>query len=219
MSPGGQPRVMGHSIERVRVKRTSLMVLGGLAAGYWMRTHPSACPYSLRFVLRFPRRALARERLLEILAPEPGERVLELGPGTGYYTLGVAAALDGGTLDIFDISQEFLDDLVRKARDQGIDNITATQGDARALPYGDDTFDAAYLVAVLGEIPDEDAALRELVRVLRPGGRLVVGESLASGDPHAVLFGKLRSRGEHAGFTLEDRQGGPLAYFARFRIP
>src|SRR5436309_9590374 len=117
----------------VRAKRTSLVLLGGLAAGYWARTHPSACPYSARFLLRFPRRALARERLLEVLAPQPGERVLELGPGTGYYSLDVAATLDGGRLDIFDISQDFLDDVLRRAASRGIDNIRATQGDARVL--------------------------------------------------------------------------------------
>jgi len=203
----------------VRAKRTSLVfVLGGLAVGYWARRHPSACPYRLRFVLRVPRRALARERLLEILVPRSGERVLELGPGAGYYTLDVATALDGGALDIFDVSQEFLDDLIRTARDRGVDNITATQGDARELPYANDTFDAAFLVTVLGEIPDQEAALRELARVLRPGGRLVVGESAAQGDPHAVMFGKLRRRAQNAGFTLERHLGGPLAYFASFRL-
>jgi len=201
----------------VRAKRTSLVLLGGLAAGYWARTHPSACPYSARFLLRFPRRALARERLLEVLAPRPGERVLEIGPGMGYYTLDVAAALDGGALDIFDVAQEFLDDVIRRASDRGIENITATQGDARVLPYGDDSFHAAFLVTVLGEIPDQDAALRELARVLRPGGRLVVGESAAAGDPHAVMLRTLRRRTESAGFTLERRVGGALAYFASFR--
>src|SRR5438477_8296830 len=159
----------------VRVKRTSLALLCGLAAGYWARRHPSACPYALRFVLRFPRRALARERLLAILAPQYGEHVLELGPGTGYYSLEVAATLDGGALELFDISQEFLDDVLRQAADRGIDNITATPGEARALPFAQDSFDAAFMVAVLGEIPDQDAALRELARVLRPQGRLVVG--------------------------------------------
>ena len=143
--------------------------------------------------------------------------MFEIGPGTGYYSLAVSAALDGGTLDIFDISQEFLDEVIRAAKDRGMENMTATQGDARTLPFGDNRLDAAYLVAVLGEIPDQDAALRELARVLRPGGRLVVGESLASGDPHAVVFGKLRRRAQSAGFTLECRLGGPLAYFARFR--
>jgi len=193
------------------------VLLGALAAGYWARTHPSACPYSARFLLRFPRRALARQRLLEILEPRPGERVLEIGPGMGYYTLDVAIALDGGALDIFDVSQEFLDDVTRKARDRGIANVTATQGDARVLPYGYDSFDAAFLVTVLGEIPDQDAALRELARVLRPGGRLVVGESAAAGDPHAVMLRTLRRRTESAGFTLERHHGGPLAYFASFR--
>ena len=202
----------------MRVKRTSLALLGAIGAGYWARTHPSACPYTLRFVLRVPRRALARERLLEVLAPRHGERVLELGPGTGYYTLAVASALDGGTLDIFDISQEFLDSVMGEARDRGIENIVATQGDARTLPYGDASFDAAFLVAVLGEIPDQDAGLRELARVLRPRGRLVVGEWAASGDPHAVMFGTLRRRAENAGFALERRHGGRLAYFASFRV-
>jgi ubiquinone/menaquinone biosynthesis C-methylase UbiE len=202
----------------MRVKRTPVLVaLGVLAGGYWARTHPSACPYSLRFLLRFPRRALARERLLEVLAPAPGERILEIGPGSGYYTLEVATAVDGGSVDIFDVSQRFLDEVLRAAAERGIANITATQGDARALPYEDDHFDAAFLVTVLGEIPDEGAALRELARVLRPGGRLVVGESLAAGDPHAVTFGKLRQRAEGAGFALERRLGSPLAYFARFR--
>ena len=47
-------------------------------------------------------------------------------------------------------------------------------------------------MTVLGEIPDQDAALRELARVLKPGGRLVVGELF--GDPHMVTSGKLRER-------------------------
>jgi ubiquinone/menaquinone biosynthesis C-methylase UbiE len=211
---------IGVASRGVRAKRTSLAVaLGLVAVGYWSRTHPSACPYSLRFILRFPRRALARERLLEVLGPQPGERVLELGPGTGYYSLDVAATLDGGRLDIFDISQDFLDDVQRRATSRGIDNITAMQGDARVLRYASEEFDAALLVTVLGEIPDQDAALRELARVLRPGGRLVVGESLAAGDPHAVTFGNLCRRAEAAGLKLERRLGSPLAYFARFRKP
>jgi ubiquinone/menaquinone biosynthesis C-methylase UbiE len=70
---------------------------------------------------------------------------------------------------------------------------------------------------VLGEIPDQDASLRELARVLRPQGRLMVGESAAAGDPHAVTFGTLCRRAERAGFTFERRVGGPLAGFASFR--
>ena len=65
------------------------------------------------------------------------------------------------------------------------------------------------------EIPDPDAAVRELARVLRPGGRLVVGELL--GDPHYVTLGTLRSRAEAAGLAFERRVGPKVGYFARFR--
>ena len=72
----------------------------------------------------------------------------------------------------------------RGASDRGVTNVRPTLGDAQALPFDDDAFDAAVLVTVLGEIPDQEQALREIARVLRPGGRLVVGELF--GDPHMV---------------------------------
>ncbi len=82
------------------------------------------------------------------------------------------------------------------------------------MPYPDGTFDAACMTVVLGEIPDQDAALRELHRVLKPGGRLVVGELFL--DFHMVPFPALRGRAEAAGFRFERRLGGPLDYYARF---
>ena len=141
--------------------------------------------------------------------------MLEVGPGTGYYTLDMAEwMLPGGTVDIFDLQQEMLDHTKRRASERGIGNLTATQGDARQLPYPDASFDGAYLVAVLGEVPDQDAALSELGRVLKPGGRLVVGELL--GDPHWVSPKRLVKRTDAAGLTFERRSGTPLGYFARF---
>jgi ubiquinone/menaquinone biosynthesis C-methylase UbiE len=195
--------------------RTALIVAGvATVVGWWARTHPSACPYSLRWLLG-PRPLITRERLVEVLAPAPGERILEIGPGTGFYTLAVAPHLDGGTLAIFDLQQEMIDHVMREAAGAGVSNIEPTLGDAAALPYPDTVFDGAFLVTVLGEVPDPDSALRELRRVLKPGGRLVVGET-AIGDPHYVTPRKLRERAEAAGFAL-DRQAGPWAgYFARF---
>ena len=58
--------------------------------------------------------------------------------------------------------------------------------------------------------------MRELHRVLRPSGRLIVGETFF-GDPHVVRFGVLRERAKGAGLTFEARLGSPLGYFARFR--
>jgi ubiquinone/menaquinone biosynthesis C-methylase UbiE len=189
-----------------------------LAGALWWRRHPSACPYSQRFWVEPPHPLITRRRLREVLAPQPGERILEVGPGTGYYSLPVAAWLSpGGRLDLFDLQQEMLDHTMRRAAARDLDNLAPTQGDARELPYPDATFDAAYLTAVLGEIPDQDAALRELARVLKPGGRLVVGELF--GDPHWVRPSVLRARAEAAGLRFDRRVGSPLGYFARFVRP
>ena len=197
------------------------LALGAAAAtagvALWWRANPSACPYSQRFWVEAPHPFITRARLLEVLAPRPGERLLEVGPGTGYYSLEVAQRLaPDGALDVFDLQQEMLDHTTRRAAERAIANISPARGDARELPYPDAAFDGAYLVTVLGEIPDQDAALRELARVLKPGGRLVVGELL--GDPHYVRLGALTARAGTAGLGFERRSGTALGYFARFGV-
>lgn len=205
------------------VRLTPKPVSGGLglglfAAALWWRRHPSACPYGQRFWVEVPHPFITRKRLLVALEPQPGERILEIGPGTGYYTLVVAREVfPGGHLDIFDLQSEMLDHTMRAAAAEGVVNVTPAQGDAQRLPYADATFDGAYLVTVLGEIPDQRAALHELGRVLKPGGRLVVGELF--GDPHWVRPASLSRHAEDAGFGFERRLGSPLAYFACFARP
>jgi ubiquinone/menaquinone biosynthesis C-methylase UbiE len=189
-----------------------------LGAALWWRTHPTPCPYSQRFWVQAPHPFITRARLREALAPRTGERLLEVGSGTGYYSLPVAEWLGReGTLEIFDVQQEMLDHTMRRAAAAAIPNIVATQGDATALPFPDDRFDGVYLVCVLGEIPDQAAALRELARVIRPGGRLVVGELF--GDPHWVSFGSLTALAEATGLRFEHRIGGLMGSFYRYRRP
>jgi len=194
-----------------------LAAAAGLAVAgvaLWWRKNPSACPYSQRFWVEAPHPLITRDRLRETLEPSPGERILEIGPGTGYYTLDLAEWVGAdGTVEIFDLQKEMLDHTIRRARERGLWNVSPTQGDAQNLPYEDDSIDAAILVATLGEIPDQDAALREVARVLRPGGRLIVGELF--GDPHMVTVGSLERRAEDAGLRLEKRSGPTLGYFAR----
>lgn len=207
---------MGSSLRRSRALAVGALVLGG--AGLWWRKHPSACPYGQRFWVEAPHPFITRERLLACLQPEPGEHVLEVGPGTGYYSLTVAPeVLPHGQLDLFDLQQEMLDHTLQKASAAGLANLAATQGDARKLPYEDGVFDRAYLVAVLGEIPDQDAALQELRRVLKPGGRLVVGELF--GDPHWVSPSALTERASRAGFRCSSRLGRWYGYYAVLAVP
>jgi ubiquinone/menaquinone biosynthesis C-methylase UbiE len=180
----------------------------------WWRLRPSACPYGARIFVSVPHPLITRRRLRGVLEPARGERILEIGPGTGYYTLDIARAVGReGRLAIFDLQQEMLDHTMGKARRAGATNIETTQGDATRLPYADGEFDAVYLVTVLGEIPDQDAALREIRRVLRSGGRLVNGEIFF--DPHLVTLSSLRGRAADLGFRFDRKVGSPLGYFAR----
>lgn len=199
---------------RVSAKLAATSGSGLAAAALWWRTHPSACPYGQRFWVQAPHPFITRDCLRESLAPLSGERILEVGPGTGYYTLTIAEWVGpSGQLDIFDVQQEMLDYTLRLAGERGLANVQGTRGDARELPYANATFDGAVLTAVLGEIPDQIKALAELRRVLKPAGRLIVGELL--GDPHFVSPRALRRRAEPAGLFLERREGPPFGYFAR----
>jgi SAM-dependent methyltransferase len=180
--------------------------------------HPEPMPYALRWFLYLPRWPLTATRLRAILEPRSGERLLELGPGVGIYSLPIAGALQpGGRLDALDVQCQMLATLERRARKAGVTNVVATEGDAQRLPYADCAFDAAYLIGVLGEIPDADAALRELRRVLKPGGRLVVGEVLVV-DPDAIRLPRLEEKMRRSRFVFERRLGPRFAYYARFRV-
>ena len=194
-----------------------LALAGGAAtagAALWWRKNPSACPYSQRFWVEAPHPFITRERLRQALDPRPGERLLEVGPGTGFYTLPAAGWIGPeGTLDILDVQQEMLDHTLARAAEEGIANLAPAKADATSLPYPDDTFDGAFLVTVLGEVPDQEGALRELRRVVRPGGRIVVGELF--GDPHMVTRRALAERAEAAGLRVDGGLGGRLWHYTR----
>jgi ubiquinone/menaquinone biosynthesis C-methylase UbiE len=199
----------------MRVRR--LLGVAGLAtlgAALWWRKNPSACPYGQRFWVEAPHPIVTRDRLRSVLTPQPGERVLEIGPGTGYYTLDMAEWVGAdGRIEIFDLQQEFLDHVMVRAAERGLGNIVPIQGDATALAYEDASVDAVVLTAVLGEIPDPVAALREIRRVLKPGGRLIVGELF--GDPHFTTRASLQHQAAEADLALESHSGNWFAYFAR----
>jgi ubiquinone/menaquinone biosynthesis C-methylase UbiE len=201
------------------MRARALLGLAGaatLGAALWWRRNPSACPYGQRFWVEAPHPVITRDRLRAVLVPQPGERVLEIGPGTRYYTFHLSDWVGhDGRVEIFDLQQEFLDHTMRRAGERGLGNVFPTQGDATALPYEDDSMDVVVLNAVLGEIPDTGAALREIRRVLRPDGRLLVGELF--GDPHFTTQAALRRQGADAGLDHEWHSGYWFGYVARMR--
>lgn len=187
-----------------------------MASRLWSRQSPVPMPYFMRWVLLLPRGPHSPASLERLLQPRTGERILEIGPGVGVHALRIAASLrPAGVLDVLDVQQEMLDDLMRRAARRGLTNIVPRQGDARRLPYPDSTFDAAYLISVLGEIPEVSVALRELRRVLKPGARLLIGEVLI--DPDFITLPLLQETARAAGFVFERQVGPRFAYAAVFR--
>jgi ubiquinone/menaquinone biosynthesis C-methylase UbiE len=185
-----------------------------VATALWWRKNPSACPYGQRFWVEAPHPIITRDRLRSVLRPEPGESLLEIGVGTGYYSLDMAEWVGPtGKLELFDLQQKFLDHVMRAAAERGLENLIPTRGDATDLPFEDVSVDAVILTAVLGETPDTAAVLSEIRRVLKPGGRLVVGELF--GDPHFTTLGSLKGQAATAGLEFEERSGNWFGYFAR----
>ena len=110
-----------------------------------------------------------RRVVVDAVDPQPGERVLDLAAGTG--TSSQPFADRGATVVPCDFSIGML--TVGK---QAKPHLAFTAGDGTRLPFADDTFDAVTISFGLRNIVDPDAGLRELLRVTRPGGRLVVCE-------------------------------------------
>jgi uncharacterized protein len=159
----------------------------------WRRFSGSgAYPHELAFVLLLPLRRflLSPETLIRHLHLTHTSRVLELGPGPGFFSIPVARAIPNGRLELVDIQIEMLRKARRRIRRAGAHNIGYTRATGVALPFLGSTFDVAFLVTVLGEVPDPRACVLSIAQVLRPGGWLVVAE--LAGDPDALTEQQLR---------------------------
>ena len=111
------------------------------------------------------------ERIVRRLAVAPGERVLDVACGTG--NAAIRAAQAGGVVTGVDLTPELFDAARAGAAEAGVE-VTWVEGDAEALPVGDAEFDVVVSTFGCMFAPDHGLAARELVRVLRVGGRLGV---------------------------------------------
>lgn len=145
----------------------------------------------------------ARKRVGELVPV--GGRVLDCAAGTGEFSL--AAAKRAGSVLCTDLSLPMLDKARKKAKKQGISNITFDQRDITALPDPDGSFDAVIAGNVLHLLDDPGPAVRELWRVTAPGGRLILPTYLQGkvGSSYGTLIKIYQGVGfhyEHA-FTPE----------------
>ena len=126
----------------------------------------------------------ARDRFVHVAGDTgwPYGVALELGSGTGFFLLNLAQAGVLARGQVTDLSPRMVEVAVRNAASLGLD-VEGRVADAESLPYDQDTFDLVVGHAVLHHIPDLDVAMREVLRVLKPGGRFVfAGEPTQKGD-------------------------------------
>lgn len=128
------------------------------------------------------------DALASVLAPQPGERLLDVATGTGAVAL--LAARAGAVVTGLDLAPDLIERARAKADAAGL-SVTFEAGDAEALPYGDGAFDVVCSAIGTQFAPDHAAVARELGRVCRPGGRL----GLACWTPEGgvgQMFGVMR---------------------------
>jgi ubiquinone/menaquinone biosynthesis C-methylase UbiE len=153
---------------------------------------------------------------LDRIGLRPGEHGLDVGSGPGRLTLPAAERVGPtGMITAVDVQADMLLRLQQRMEQKGIKNIRLHHGDIAAdhrLPP--DSFDRAWLVTVLGEIPDRAAALHHIYQLLKPGGTLSITEML--GDPHYQRRSEVLRLAQDAGFEPAEYWQSGLAFTQNF---
>jgi len=125
-----------------------------------------------------------RQRALERLDPEPGDRILLVGCGTG---MDLRYVPDGVEVAAVDVTAAMVRRTEQRGKRLGFD-VDARVGDARSLPFADDSFDAVLLHLVLSVVPDPAGVVAEAARVLTPDGRVSIYDKfVAEGTEPSLL--------------------------------
>ncbi len=176
------------------------------------------CPYTLAWLVDNPVRRRYLRPTLDRVGIRPGERILELGPGPGAFSVAAAKRTEpGGSLVAVDIQPKMIAAVGRKVREAGLTNVEMHVASAYELPLEGESVDRAFLVSVLPEIPDRQRALAELRRVLKPGAVLSITAEFL--DPDYPLAKTTVRWVEAAGFELIERHGNWWVYTLNFRKP
>ncbi len=207
----------------------ALKILGFVFAGivlFWLfglkliikfiKKGSAPCPASLSWLVDLPIRRRYMRPVLDRVGIRPGETVLELGPGPGVFTVDAARRLgDRGKLIAVDIQPSMIAQVKEKVRQAGLDNVETHVASAYELPVEDACIDRAFLVTVLAEIPDPVRGLREIHRVLKPGGLFSTTEEFL--DPDYPRRKTTIAWAKEAGFDLIARYGNAWVYTLNFR--
>lgn len=158
---------------------------------------------------------MGTQTTLDRLGLQPGQRVLEVGPGPGRLLIPAAQrVLPAGKVVGLDVQPGMIERLKARAERAGVSNLTTILGDATQPNTPPESFDVIYLCTVLGEIPDREAALRQCHAALKPGGLLSITEIFP--DPHYQSRATVQQLAETTGFRLKEIHGPWYFFTANF---
>lgn len=173
-------------------------------------------PHELAFLIDNPVRKLllSPAQLAARLPLTNAARVLEVGAGSGFYSVEVVRQIPHGHHVLLDLQPEMLVKAKRKLAAEGLNNVGNIVADAGAFPFKENTFDVIYLITVFGEIATQQLFLTEARCVLKPGGTLSISEHYP--DPDFSSFKKVKLLVEKEGFEFSTRYGAAWNYTANF---
>lgn len=190
------------------------------------------CVRSIRYFWKFPmpsamgnaiaagpyrNRAQPPSMIIEAIAARPGMTVVDVGCGSGLYTVAVAKAVQpDGVVYAVDIQEGMLEKLRKRMEREGVENITPILADAEGrIPLDDGVADAVFSVAVIPEIPDPVKAMEQIKRLMADDGVFAEAELLL--DPDYPLQRTVTKWAREAGFVLDKKVGNVFRYVLVFR--
>jgi ubiquinone/menaquinone biosynthesis C-methylase UbiE len=119
-------------------------------------------------------------QVVEFARPRPDDRALDIATGAGHTALAIAPHV--AAVVAYDLTPQMLEETARNVRARGLKNVATRQGAAENLPFDDASFDIVTVRQAPHHFADIRRAVREMARVVRPGGRVVVVDSTAPED-------------------------------------
>lgn len=165
------------------------------------------------------RTLLAPEEALADFLASDDETLADIGAGAGFFALPAARRLRRGRVYAIDRQEDMLEIVRRRSREDGLQNIIPLRAEAKAIPLEDGAVDAALMANVYHDIEDREAALREVARIVRPGGAFYLVEwdssDLEKGPPSELRINApdLERALEEGGFRVERRLDGPSPFY------
>lgn len=196
------------------------MVIFGLLWRIASRLWFLPCPWWLIVLIekKFEQTLARSSTLLDRAGVALGMQVLDVGCGAGRLSLAAAERVgSSGRVVALDIKEPMILRLQGRLVERGLSNVYPVLAGAGEGKLECETFDRAFLVTVLGEIPDRSKAMREIYEALKPGGLLSVTEMFP--DPHYQTRNKVRELAGQAGMRFDQSFGNVMAFTMHFLKP